>query len=216
MSTLGDMKTRILQTTNRDDLADAVAQEISSAIKFYRAKRFWFNEKHDEVMFDTVDGRGRYDVTDNPNIPNLFRIDYMTVEFNGRVLPIRLEHPEVIDVLLGSSAIVYNPPVYYSYYDQVLRFFPIPNAAYPIRVVAVIRIPEPATDEEEDNPWMTDGEELIRSRATRFLYDSWMEDPAMADRWERKEREVYAQLRRETSSRTQVTRIRSDTQAWRR
>lgn len=210
MATLGAMKARILAETTRDDLVDEIADEITSAIKFYQGKRFWFNEKRTQITFSTVPGRVDYDGTDQADIPNLVRIDYVTVDQDGRKLPVRYAEPDRIEVWLGSSSMVRNPPVYHSYYGQTIRFYPVPDKAYPVIIAGVVRVGAPASDDEANNPWMTEAEELVRFRAKRNLYLNCFFGSEMqtAASFAAAEEEALKRLKAETSSRTQVDRLR--------
>lgn len=213
MSTLGDMKTRIAEETTRDDLlsSGAIEREIRSAIRFYSAFRFWFNEKRTQVTFNTVSGQSTYTGADDADIPNLMRIDYALVEYQGRQISLKYATPEQIEVWTGSISAVLNPPTFYNYYEKELRFYPIPDDAYAVRVAGVIRLPAPQNDTEADNPWMSDAEEMIRARATRQLYltNFFGSEQGMVAAFAQMEAEALDRLRIETSSRSQVRTVRS-------
>jgi hypothetical protein len=216
MATLADMKARIVAETMRPDLGgngeygvNAVANEITSAINFYRSKRFYFSEKRTVVTFDTVNDQSDYDETAQANIPHLISIDSVTVTDTGTVNPVCPISPERMELLIGGVSPLGNPPRHYSYYAQVLRLYPIPNDVYPMRVTGVIRIPAPATDEETNNVWMNDAEELIRARAKKAIYADWMGDPQMAAVMNSKELEAFQSLQAETSRRTPGSTVQS-------
>lgn len=206
MSTLGEMKTRIRNETKRPDMLNngRIEAEIRSAINHYRPKRFWFNEKRSVVLFDTEAGRSEYGAADQANIPNLVRIDSISITADGRTYPVKFMLQDQMEVLLGSVGALANPPAWYSYYEQVLRFYPVPDKAYPVRAAGVIRVVAPVDDDEADNPWMTDAEELIRSRAKSRLYANSMLDLSMAAAMRTIELEALDSLITETSSRSQV------------
>ena len=205
MATLGDMKATIAAEIMRVDLDDAIAREITKAINFYRSQRFWFTEKLNTVAFDTVDGQSQYLAADNPYIPNLIRIDSMIITRNGSVTVIEPISELSMKRLIGGANPLADTPSYYSYYGQSLTVYPIPNGIYPIVIAGVVRVDAPADNTEEDNPWMNEAEELIRSRVKRNLFLHWMEDGEAAQRMQAAESEALDQLRYETSSRTQVS-----------
>jgi hypothetical protein len=213
MSTLGEMKARIAEETTRDDLlaTGAIEREIVSAMRFYRSHRFWFNESRSRVQFNTVVDQATYTVADHPDIPDLLRIDYITVSYLGRELRLRLANPADMEQWTGSIAAVTNPPAFFSYYGQELRFYPIPDGVYPVRVAGVQRVALPATDDEANNPWMTDAAELISARATRNLYlkNMFGSEQSQVAAFKALEDEALERLRVETSSRSQVRTIRS-------
>lgn len=219
MTTLGIMKARIIAETSRDGdlnvipdgmVETAVEAEINSAIRFYRAKRFWFSEQSTGRTFNTSAGQSEYSGSGGVDIANIIRIDSITVIDNGQVYPLRLVDPQSIEIMINSTGALGDVPTYYSYYEQKLRFYPIPDGAYPIKIMGVYRVDAPASDSETDNPWMTDAEELIRFRAKRNLYLNWMlgTEATQAQAMKALEDEAYDRLRVETSSRSQVRRIR--------
>jgi hypothetical protein len=213
MSTLGEMKTRIAEETTRDDLlaSGAIEREIVSAMKFYRSNRFWFNESRSKVQFNTVVGQSTYTAAAHPDIPDLLRIDYITVSYLGRELRLRFANPADMEQWTGSIAAVTNPPAFFSYYGQELRFYPIPDGVYPVRVAGVTRYPLPAFEAETGNPWMTDAAELIAARATRNLYlkNMFGSEQSQVAAFKALEDEALERLRVETSSRSQVRTMRS-------
>lgn len=205
MATLADMKATIASEIMRVDLDDAIAKEITKAINYYRSNRFWFNEKLNTVTINTVIGQSQYTVIDNTYIPNLIRIDSMIITRNGSVSVINPVSELSMKRLIGGANPLADTPTFYSYYGQSLTIYPIPNGVYPIVIAGVVRVPAPANDTEEDNVWMNEAEELIRSRAKRNIFLHWMEDGDAAQRMQASEDEALEALRRETSSRTQVS-----------
>lgn len=211
MATLADMKARILRETTRDDLVDVFEDEIRSAIQFYRAKRFWFTEQDRRITFTTIAGQTDYGKTSHAYIPDLVRIDFIQVDHQGRKYPLKLATPGQINQWLSSSSMESNPPAFYSYYDRKLRFYPEPDDSYPIEISGVVYFHAPATDDEQDNPWMNEAEELIRFRAKRNIYLNHFfgTEQGMAQAMAVAESEAYKRLRVETSSRSQVRSVRS-------
>jgi hypothetical protein len=213
MATLGAMKARIARETTRDDLLDngAIAEEITSAINFYRAERFWFNEKRTQLVFNTVVGQTDYGTATAADIAHILRIDYVTASWPGDgAITVGYCSPLDMEILLSNPPLSAARPYRYSYYEQTLRLYPEPDRIYPVRVAGVFRVNPPATDVEAGNPWMTEAEELIRSRAKRNLYMNSMigTEAAQGTAMRALEEEALSRLKRETSSRTQVRHIR--------
>ena len=201
MTTLALMKARIARDIFRDDLTDAITDEITSAIGFYRRRRFWFNETR-TITFNTVEGQEFYTATDHPDIPNLLDIDYIQVSQSNRPYSLWARGPEDLDIWTGTPTS--GVPTDFVYFQQQLRFYPAPNGVYPVRISAVIRYPAPASDAETDNPWMTDGEELIRSRAKRNLYLHTLGDQQSAAAMKAAEDEALMSLQAEASRRQNI------------
>jgi hypothetical protein len=213
MATLGEMKARIARETTRDDLLDdgTIAAEITSAVNYYRADRFWFNEKRSQVVFNSVVGQTDYGAAAHPDIPHLIRIDYMTATWPGDgAVNVTYCSPLDMDILLSNPPFSAARPYKFSYYEQVLRIYPEPDRIYPIRIAGVVRVNAPATDVEANNPWMTEAEELIRARAKRNLYLNSMlgTEATQVAAMKALEDEALIRLKRETSSRTQVKFLR--------
>lgn len=212
MTTLAIMKARIEAETLRSDLTanGAIASEIESAIKFYRSHRFWFSEKRTRADFNTVIGQSEYTATDQSDIPNLIRIDSISITDDGKAHAMRLASPLEIELMIQSSTSLANVPVHYSYYAQVLRFYPIPDKVLPVRIMGVFQVASPATDSETNNPWMNEAEELIRARAKRNLYLNWMlgTENSQVVAMKSFEDEALDRLKQENSSRNQTARIR--------
>lgn len=213
MATLGAMKARIARETTRDDLLDngAIAEEITSAINFYRAERFWFNEKRTQLVFNTVVGQTDYGAATAADIAHILRIDYVTASWPGDgAITVGYCSPLDMEILLSNPPLSAARPYRYSYYEQTLRLYPEPDRIYPVRVAGVFRVNPPATDVEAGNPWMTEAEELIRARAKRNLYMNSMigTEAVQGTAMRALEEEAFDRLKRETSSRTQVRHIR--------
>lgn len=201
MATLGDMKARIAEEIFRDDLGSAIAREITSAIRFYQAKRLYFSERY-SFGFNTEAGRMFYSAGDAPELANLISIDFVSINQNNSITELRYAAPHLLDRMQvpPSSGI----PFWYSYYESALWLYPAPNAVVPVRVAGVVPIAAPTSDDQTGNSWMYDAEELIRSRAKRNLYLHSLGDPEMAAAMKAAEDEAYDALVRETTLRTQV------------
>jgi hypothetical protein len=160
MTTLAVMKQRIADELARSDLTAMIAYAISDAIKHYQSKRFFFNESRD-VTFDTVADQEFYDKYDHSSIPNLYAIDYAKVNVGDGYWDLERDTPGAMEVYSPAT----GQPYSYTFYDQQLRLYPVPETAYTILIAAHIKIDEPADDDVLNNAWMTNGERLIRSRA---------------------------------------------------
>jgi hypothetical protein len=202
MATLGDMKASIASEIFRDDLTDAIAAEITRAIRFYQRARFWFNETR-QLTFNTVAGQDFYTATAEPRIPNLLQIDYIQVAQGGR--PLSLIGASAEDLDQWSYTPTTGVPSNFAYFEQVLRLYPVPNSAYPVRIAGLVRVDPPTTDTDgATNPWMNDAEELIRSRAKRNLYLHYMGDQQMAAGMKAAEDEALSSLKGESAERQNV------------
>lgn len=163
------MKSRIqVELGNRTDLATQIAYAINDAIGFYQNERLKFNESRD-ITFNTVAGQEFYTSSDNAQIPTLFAIDYIVVYLGSIPWPVKRRTPFEIEVL-NNNGLVRGQPYNWCYFNNQIRLGPVPDAVYPMRVAGQVTIAAPASDGEANNPWMTDAELLIRSRAKYQLY----------------------------------------------
>jgi len=176
--TLGAMVARIADEIGRSDLSSQIRNAINDAIAVYNNERFYFNETRDFV-FNLNQGQMIYTESDFPNVINLLSIDYMYVYQNN--YPYRLDPttPEDLE-MLTVGGITLGLPYLYCFYNQAIRVYPMPmNTTYSARVAGSYAVAAPQSDAEAGNPWMTDAERLIRSRAkfelaTHVLYDADM------------------------------------------
>lgn len=202
MSTLAIMKARIADELARSDLTSTIAYAISDAIKAYESERWFFAETRD-LTISTVAQQEFYDSDDTAALANLLKIDYLTLYIGDQpysILPMRpaeIEHA-------ATNGTSYGSPSWYCYYNQQIRFYPIPDDVYTIRVGAAVKVAEPADDSEANNPWMTTAERLIRSRAKMELALHVLKDAELAGVMGQAVTEAYDQLKDRTNQITQV------------
>lgn len=181
MTTLGDMKVRIAGELSRSNLTSEIADAITTAISEYQKERFRFSDVIPDAppTFNTVAGRYIYTSADNPNIGTLLKIDYVLITigttnmFLRRIPPVDLKLYNQTNTMLGQ-------PSWYSYEGNEMMFAAIPTQAYPIELGLFRLVAAPMSDGEAGNPWMTDGELLIRSRAKFEIATHKTRNPAMA------------------------------------
>lgn len=181
MTTRTTLKAEIIDDLERDATADGarVLSAISSAIKFYQPKRFWFNESRG-ITFNTVDGTDSYDFGSGQEITTEFyKIDGVYVTENGQQYELSPRDYRELETLIDTTP-TEGRPHSYAYINRALRLYPVPDAVYSIRLVGHIKAAEPASDGEADNVWMTEAYELIRCRAKWYLSTHVFPNPAMA------------------------------------
>jgi hypothetical protein len=163
--TLGFMMDKISDQIARTDLGPQIAEVINDAILFYQPHRFIFSEGRDTSL-STVVGQEFYGVADDVLLgpAGLFSFDYITVTIGTAQFDLPRYQPEAIE-LLSQSGTQMGQPQCYSYYNYQMRLYPVPNAVYPLTIAAHQRIAAPPDNTTTGNPWMVDGERLIRGRA---------------------------------------------------
>ena len=180
MSTFGLMIDRIDDELDRGGtLTSQIEKAIKTAIAAYERRRFWFNEAR-SVTFNTVDGQEFYTGSDQSAIPTLLEIDRIKLTISGSD-QIDLERVPYSELEHDSSSLTVDEgqPTSYAYYGQSLRLYPIPDAAYAVRVSGVSELATLSAT-TDTNAWMTDGEALIRCRAKRELLTHVIRDSESA------------------------------------
>lgn len=179
MTTLTVMKARIASELRRSNLTDQIASAITTAIESYQHERFWFSESRADISFNTVSTQWQYDADDDADFANLRRIDYVHTVVGDNVYQLDYMRPDELERLNGDGDFE-GQPLNWSWYQNELWLYPIPNDAFAMRVAGVIAPAAPASDAEASNPWMTHAEKLIRCRAKYELYQHVLMDPIQA------------------------------------
>ena len=179
MSTLAVLKAEIADDLPRSDLTTQIAAAITSAIEHYKTTRFYFNESR-STTFSTVASQSEYTSTDHANIPLFFIIDEVYVKpSGGTAIPIDKEDPNEIEYSIAGGST--GQPYLWSWFDQSIRLFPIPDVAtYTIRVIGALEKAAPGSDSELSNVWMVEAYELVRCRAKWYLYGHVIHDAQKA------------------------------------
>lgn len=199
MTTRGTLKTEILDDLERSSAADGtrVLAAISSAIKFYQPKRFFFNESR-SVTFTTSANDWDYTFGTGGDITTEFyRVDAAFVVENGNNYKLSRRDYRDIELLNDSNA-TSNRPYDWAWVDRQMVLYPIPDDTYTIRLVGHIKYAEPAADDTADNEWFTEAYELIRCRAKAYLYAHVYPDPPMAALMQAGEQQALRSLQEAT------------------
>lgn len=185
MSTFADMQNRIAdELGGRTELLSPstgltlspIQLAIQDAVQFWEDERFFFNESRVQAAFSTVAGQEFYTSADWAGIATLQHIDKLSVLISGnryRMYPRTEQYMEDISM---------NPawrgqPVDYAYYNFQLRFYPIPDNAYPVNVMQTFQL-VPLLLNSDSTIWTNEAEQLIRLTAKQFIYRDTILDDA--------------------------------------
>jgi len=196
--TLADMKARIADEIDRDDLTSQIALAISDTIKHYQTERFFTNEG--TLSFSTVASQQDYGTSTAVQLANLFDVDDMFVLIPPNQYRVRRIDPTNFTILSNSYTL--GQPFRYQYFNRTLSLYPIPDRVYSMTLHGMMTIAEPATDAETGNSWMIEAERLIRAGAKRRLHSDITKDWEQADRCAAMEAEALIQIRAATSNMT--------------
>lgn len=192
MADLTALKLEIATELARDniasggDLESTLLKHIQDACEYFSDTKFWFNSIVTSV--NTVAG------TQTVSIPSTVRI----VE--------RVTHPahdtDLREVVIGAldDDSTQAAPCRYSYYNDSLRLYPIPDAIYTLNLygIAAVAAPSSGTD---SSIWTNQASRLIRARTKQTLCRGVFRDPEGAQLAQAEVSEELARLKRETARR---------------
>jgi hypothetical protein len=199
MTTLALLKAEIADDIDRTDLTSAIASEITKAIRHYQTTRFYFNESRDET-FATVASQKLYSSSDDAAMPKFIDIDQIYVVDGTQAFELDRIAPKEWEMCTADGQPVARP-CEYTVYNRSIGLYPIPDAAYTVRVIGLIQVEAPASDSEAGNLWMTEAFDLIRARVCRQLALKKTRDTESYQAQSAAEAEELNRLLAETASR---------------
>lgn len=209
MTTLADLTADIA-----DDIDDTtgeyggpILKAVQGAQRDCERNTYYFNETRDET-FVTVAAQEWYGAAANANIPTLVHIQMAYfVDAQGNVLEMRRALPEDLEVLSGNGA-AQGQPYAWTYFDQQIRIYPIPNAVYTIRLqLGPYRLTQ-LVNPPDTNAWLDEAYDLMKARSKYRLYKNTLKDAALAAEALNDWNEQDSALTGETTSRHSTGRIR--------
>lgn len=204
-ATYSTMYTRIGDEIQDSSLTAQVQNAIQDAIGTYERNRFYFNQT--VATFSTVTNQEYYGAAALADIPLLIEIDSLLLTIMGVKTPIQAEDYRQVD--RTQSGVWYGPPRAYSYYNEQIRLFPIPDAVYPVTMSYHHRL-TPLVAGTDTNAWMTDGERLIRQTAKTFLAFDVLQEQNIAQSAQLLASIALDQLQMETRKRRSNDRLKTD------
>ncbi|MDE2100408.1 MAG: hypothetical protein KGL39_24360 [Patescibacteria group bacterium] len=182
VSSYGAMQSSIAyELGGRSDLTTQIQNAIQTAIAKWERTKFYFNEVNDTNGFSTVAGQEFYTSADHPLIGSLVHIDkiHAFVSNNRYTLtPRTWQYIEDYSV----NPTVQAPPTGlsdFAYYAETLRFYPLPDGAYPITISGIQRLTSLVND-TDSNAWTNDAEALIRCEAKLDIYTNILKEHEQA------------------------------------
>jgi len=162
------LKARIALELARPDILASdirIADAITDAIKVYQKQRFRFSDINPALppTFNTVAGQFVYDIGAMDEIASNFFIDWLIYTQGTSNFLVSRTTPLDI-VMTNQNTAVRGPPEKFAYEGESLMISPIPDTVYAMTLDCHILVAAPVSDVATGNRWMTDGEELIRSR----------------------------------------------------
>jgi hypothetical protein len=201
LNTFTDMAQRIANELNVIEYTNEISIAIANAIFHYQGERFWFNEDRSKT-FSLSSSQEYYTSTDFSNMEQILDID--SIQINTSSTDRTQLTRRTWDWFEQYSTTTSNVgrPTDYCYYQQRLRFYPIPNGGYTVRVSGVYKLQADASlTASTSTAWFSEAEELIRSRVEADIYETLLYDQKKAEVMRRREDQALSRLRRETSRR---------------
>lgn len=169
MSDFGTMVSNIRGDLNRGDQHDPrIKKAIIDAIRYYGGKKLPWNTKRLEALITAGDEYYQLPV-------GWKQVDTLRLEDGDNRDPLTQRGPDWIDNRSRSRTFS-GMPTDYAVEARELRFYPIPDRSYSLTMVLLYEFPEISASASDGatNPWMTEGEELVRKRAFGDLLVSYI------------------------------------------
>jgi len=159
--TLGELKSRIADELNRDDLDTQIGTAITAAIQQWGRERFWRTVSSQTA---TATLGGQY-VT----LPAGMRdLDIVQVLSGSTYTPLRAQPLAVIDEWQGATTSS-GVPTDYAVENTRIRLYPTPDDAYTLSFVGVFSLAALA-DDNDTNFWTEEAADLIAATVKYRIY----------------------------------------------
>lgn len=195
-----------------------IQNAIQTAIAKWERVRFYFNEltfdaagtgtqgTNNNPWFTTVAGQEFYGLAATATIASIAHIDKLHVLISGnRYFMEGRTWQYLTDVSINATN--RGQPVDYAYANEQLRFYPIPDGAYPVGAYGTKRLTALSAN-SDSNAWTTDAEALIRAEAKTDLFENVLQTGELADRQRNLIAGYLRDLRAETTRRSATNMVR--------
>jgi hypothetical protein len=193
---LTTLKARVASELHRSDLTTQIASAITSAIAFYRSKRFEFSQK--QTSFNTVADQESYTSGDTGFPTDIGQIDVVRITQSGQRIVMKPIAFSELQALSANTSLT-DVPSRYAWYAQKLFLYPIPDGVYAIQISHQQRKAAPSSDDDTTTVWTNDVEALIRARAKKLICRDVTYDTEGEQKNERAEMEAFGMLMSESS-----------------
>jgi hypothetical protein len=182
---------------SRRSMSDVISNLILDAIAHYEPEQFFLNQG--THTFSISSSQDTYTSADASFIPLIMEFTSLrlTVSSGDKPTLEKWTWEQMEDLNYPTST---SQPVAYAYWDESIRFYPIPDGGYEVRFSGVVA--EPSLSLSTDvNSWTQrgKGKELIKQRAKSLLYSEYLRDDANAGRAAARETQALDVLRKRTA-----------------
>lgn len=181
---LGDRQDLLTALADSGLTLSPIQNAIQSAIAKWERETFKFNELYAQDLFSTVVGQEFYttDGTAANQIANAPDLLTLHILISGNRYPLYVRTWQYMEIVSANPQVTGNP-VDYAFMAGNLRFYPIPDGAYPITISGTQRLTVLAAAGDA-NAWTQDAYDLIRSEAKLILAREVLYDDDLATRME--------------------------------
>lgn len=196
MATFGDIQTsvskRLLDPDNIAVPASDVAASINDSIRYWKYKRFWFNEGYSQVT--AVEKSGPIPLPADFLVPST-QDDGFNIEYSAMRYPLKkLTQLQYDNIYLTNG---YGLPRMYARVGQDYVLYPLPDRNYIVNCHYLRDYP-PLVNEDDTNDFTDNAERMIMLWACANLVDEFRRDPEMSDRFRSRAMEEYNELQNMT------------------
>lgn len=204
VATLGELKTRIITETNRDDLADELASSlntvIADAIEFYAAERWWWNEAR--VTSLCTPGA---EYIDRPTGARI--IDKPFLLIGGVRYDMTKRTMEYLEGLYTTP--LNGQPTDYCEFGTQVRLWPTPNLAYTIIWLDIADVTAlDYSDDTSSNAWTNYVPQLISAQVRMIFFRDYFKADLDFARASTAEKQWHDRFKGETNRRLSTGRVR--------
>ena len=199
MADFDALKLEVATETNRDDIASGgdiegtLEKHIQDACEFFADTKFWFNS-----ILTTA--------TTSANVATVAIPAGVRIAERVTIPAYQMELAEATASTLPESVST-GMPSRYAYYNDSLRFYLTPDAAYTLNIYGIAQIDAPSAG-SDTSVWTNEASRLIRARTKQTLYRGVFRDTEGATLAAAEAQEELVRLKRETARRL-VTPLRA-------
>lgn len=194
--TFGDLVNEIVSESRRS-MSSTIEGLILDAIAHYEPEQFFFDQG--TQTFSVSSSQDTYTSVDASFIPRIMEFTTLRLTISSSDKPTleKVTWERLEDLNYPTSR---GQPLAYAYWDESIRFYPIPDNGYEVRFSGVVA--EASLSLSTDvNSWTQrgKGKELIKQRAKSLLYSEYLRDDVNAGRAAGREAQALDVLRKRTS-----------------
>lgn len=193
MATFGDIQTavskRLLDPQNTSVSLSDVANSINDAIRYWKFRRFYFNEVADSVTLTEQDPVipmiGDYLVSTQDD-------DGFNIEYSNQRYPLRKISQQVFDAIYLTNG--YGIPQFYCRVADEYQLYPLPDRAYTLNR-HYLKDYADLVNTSDENDFTIYAERLITLQACQDLTFELRQDTKMGDYYKLRVDDEYRNLR---------------------